>query len=301
MAAAVALTSLQASALAQEVTPVDLSVTLVDSPHPQEAGGQVTLIASITSDAVNTVDATSVYATLEPALRLIVVSVTPDQGTCTDTYPITCDLGTLAPDSSAEVTIVARAPYSGAHRSSVTVDLAEPDPDVSDNRDDTDTTIVPNEAGCTIVGTDGNDSLIGTEGDDVMCMGWGDDLARGGAGDDIIYGDGGHDTIHGHDGDDLIRGGWGEDNIRGNGGNDDIDGGRANDDVRGGGDTDTVRGGNGDDFVTGSHGFDTLEGGRGDDAIYAIDSTPGNDSIDGGEHHDECLADEGDTVTNCEA
>jgi Ca2+-binding RTX toxin-like protein len=53
--------------------------------------------------------------------------------------------------------------------------------------------------------------------------------------------------------------------------------------------------------IEGGAGSDVLQGSGGDDSLRASDEVSGNDSVDGGPGTDNCTADEGDPVSNCEA
>ncbi|HEX9374644.1 MAG TPA: hypothetical protein VGB19_00155 [Actinomycetota bacterium] len=55
----------------------------------------------------------------------------------------------------------------------------------------------------------------------------------------------------------------------------------------------------GRDTLTGGDGSDVLEGGCGADSLDAVDGVNGNDTANGGCGTDSCIADAGDTVTNC--
>ncbi len=64
------------------------------------------------------------------------VSVTPDQGSCTTAQPITCNLGTLPVGASTQVAVRASTPASAANTSlvnAVTVGADQPDPDSTNN------------------------------------------------------------------------------------------------------------------------------------------------------------------------
>jgi len=97
-------------------------------------------------------------------------------------------------------------------------------------------------------------------------------------------------TITGTDSGDVLRGTAGPDVICALAGNDVV--------FALGGD-DIVRGGPGVDAVVGGAGADLLEGGAGSDLLVGVDLVGGNDRLDGGTERDLCLADRGDSVTNC--
>jgi Ca2+-binding RTX toxin-like protein len=62
---------------------------------------------------------------------------------------------------------------------------------------------------------------------------------------------------------------------------------------------DVVRGGRGVDTLVGGDGADVIRGGYGADDIFAVDDTP-NDHIFAGPGDDNCYADTGDEVRECE-
>jgi len=96
----------------------------------------------------------------------------------------------------------------------------------------------------------------------------------------------------------IIATGNGKDTIDGAGGNDVIVGGNGKDVLNGGEGNDIVMGRNGKDEIVGGPGLDVLTGGNGPDMLDARDGAAG-DVLDGGNGPDECLADAGDTSTNC--
>lgn len=160
-----------------------------------------------------------------------------------------------------------------------------------------------------LLGGDGHDVIYGGEGDDLINGGTGNDLLLGGADDDTIYGDDGDDLILGDEltigdnifntlsrhlssaarlgGDDTIQGGYGDDKMFGLGGSDTIDGGDGNDVLQG----DRL------DYATGfsyaintSSGNDYLDGGAGDDRLFG---DGGSDTLIGGTGNDHL---EGDSL-----
>ena len=80
---------------------------------------------------------------------LTLVSATPDQGTCTETDPVDCDLGTMLSGDMAEIVIVATVGTDQAGNSisnTASVSATTPDPDLSNN-EDTVSVDVPGEKG----------------------------------------------------------------------------------------------------------------------------------------------------------
>jgi hypothetical protein len=138
-----------------------------------------------------------------------------------------------------------------------------------------------------------------------------------------ISGNAGDNTIKGTNGPDVIDAKNGENNVKGRGGNDRICGGKNGDDIFGGKGNDKMNSGGSIDFVAGNEGDDLHKAGGGDDQVDAVqdslnsdeDRVQGNlggdyldvqdgednDKVNGGSGAtDECPADAGDTVTNCE-
>ena len=87
------------------------------------------------------------------------------------------------------MTIKVRPTRTGIYSATSTTGAAEPDPDLSDNSVVTETTAIPNAAGCTIVGTSAADVIVGTAGDDVICGGIRKDVIDGAGGNDVLRGD----------------------------------------------------------------------------------------------------------------
>jgi large repetitive protein len=99
--------------------PSNVVVTKTGSPAVVDVGGQVTYRITATNQGPGTAEHAIVTDTPNAALQL--VSVTPSQGTCAPTTPISCDVGPLAPGASATVVVVATATEAGALRNGVTV------------------------------------------------------------------------------------------------------------------------------------------------------------------------------------
>jgi uncharacterized repeat protein (TIGR01451 family) len=83
----------------------DLTLDQEAAPASFPVGGQVTYTATVTNDG--SADATSTTLTdTVPALSML-GAVTPSQGSCTGSGPVTCSLGTIPAGGSATVTLVA--------------------------------------------------------------------------------------------------------------------------------------------------------------------------------------------------
>jgi Ca2+-binding RTX toxin-like protein len=107
--------------------------------------------------------------------------------------------------------------------------------------------------------------FVGTTGNDPSCPATADP-------DQIAMGPG-NDTCSALGGNDQVYGDSGNDELNGNGGNDQVYSGR---------------------------GSDASSGGSGNDFLNAADNRSGNDSVNGGPGVDRCVADEGDTVRECD-
>ncbi len=125
----------------------DLSVnspgSVTATPEPVRVGEQLTY--TITVQNIGADPATAVGLTDELALGLSLVSVIPSQGTCSNTSPVQCNLGTIEGQASATVTIVAdvtaQTPSSIVNSASV----SSPEDAILDNNDSPEvvTTVVP--------------------------------------------------------------------------------------------------------------------------------------------------------------
>ena len=114
----------------------DLAITKTATPNPVEAGAELTYTLTVTNNGPNT--ATDVEVIDDLPLQLTLVSATPDQGTCTQTDPVDCDLGTILSGGTAEITIVATV-FAGQEGNTIfnEADVSSPvfDPDLSNNND----------------------------------------------------------------------------------------------------------------------------------------------------------------------
>ena len=115
----------------------DLSVTKVAAPRDVVAGQDVTYTIVVRNNGPS--DATgAVVSDVLPA-GVDVFSVQESQGSCSRAGgTLTCSLGTLAADATAQIVVAATVPRSLAGSSlenAVSVTSAKPDPDPSDNSD----------------------------------------------------------------------------------------------------------------------------------------------------------------------
>ena len=114
----------------------DLAIARRPCRIPVEAGADVTYTLTVTNNGPNAATDTEVTDDLPASLTL--VSATPEQGSCTQTDPVDCDLGTVPVGGTVEITIVATVGREPAgqldlehgHRESPVFD-----PDLSNNSD----------------------------------------------------------------------------------------------------------------------------------------------------------------------
>ncbi len=140
-----------------------------------------------------------------------------------------------------------------------------------------------------ITGSNGNDSIIGNSGNNILTGNWGNDNISGYTGDDTIFGGLGDDP--------YLCGDETNPNMPGSitvYGNDYIDGGDGNDRIYGdfiganppAGTTpgnNTLFGGNGNDTIVAGDGHDYIDGGAGNDSINGFS---GNNTVYGGDGDD---------------
>jgi Ca2+-binding RTX toxin-like protein len=151
---------------------------------------------------------------------------------------------------------------------------------------------VSTDAPATIDGGDGNDTITGGTGSDNLLGGWGDDVIAGGAGTaaDLIDGGYGNDTADYSARTDFSLS-LSLDDIRNDGAPGEIDlivgcenltGGTGFDFLYGNAGNNVLKGGAGNDYLWGGAGSDKLVGGTGFDILDAVDGTPFNDTLIGG-------------------
>lgn len=120
---------------------VDIVVNLADSPDPMPAGGQLTYILNIANNGPD--DATGVQITDVLPAGVSLVSVTPAQGSCSGTTTITCQLGNLDNNASANISIVVTVPTTaGTLVNNVTSTRNEIDTNATNNSASELTTVV---------------------------------------------------------------------------------------------------------------------------------------------------------------
>jgi uncharacterized repeat protein (TIGR01451 family) len=247
----------------------DLGLTKSDSPDPVAQGSNLTYTITVSNTAVGAADATGV--TVTDTLPGQVDFVSASSG-CTKTgNTVTCDLGTVAANTSESVNIVVRPKKTGtiSNTAIVSADAASPDANATNNTDTESTTVVkaaapgkkkgkPSCAAPTITGTAGDDTITGTSRGDVIVSDGGNDLIYGGGGRDLICSGSGADRVFSQDGGDTVIAG---------GGPDVAVGGKSGDTLKGKAGRDRLKGKSGNDFLNGGKNRDRCKGGSGADTI----------------------------------
>jgi len=112
----------------------DLAVTKTASPNPVIAGGTVTYSLVVTNRGPSVATGVNLVDALPPGVNF--VSVSASQGTCSGTATVTCNLGSLAVNASATVTIQVSLPLGtleGPIANTASVSSNESDPVTSNN------------------------------------------------------------------------------------------------------------------------------------------------------------------------
>jgi uncharacterized repeat protein (TIGR01451 family) len=112
--------------------PTDLSITKTAGVQQTGFGGPVTYTITVTNNGPSTAFGTTVTDVLPAGTTF--ESATPSQGNCTGTTTVVCNLGTLAPSSSATISLVVRMPSTpGTVTNTATVSAANAETDPDDN------------------------------------------------------------------------------------------------------------------------------------------------------------------------
>lgn len=264
-----ALAALAAALLVAPTAPsapgdiADLSVTKSDSPDPVTVGSELTYTVVVTNNGPQ--EATNVFLSDRLPSHSDFVSATAPGARCEPKgNNVSCNLGNLAKDATATVTIVVRPTKVGTIDNTAAVDSVETDP-VPVNDSATASTRVTEAATCrgfpaTIVGTPGSDQLAGTGGPDVIAgLGGGDNVIAG-SGRDLVCSGGGNDRVDAGAAADRVFGAAGSDRLLGRGGPDLLAGNPGRDVLKGNAGGDRLRGGAGFDRCVGGAGFDPERG-----------------------------------------
>jgi uncharacterized repeat protein (TIGR01451 family) len=242
----------------------DLRVEKADAPDPVAPNANLTYVATVAN--LGSTGATGVVLTDVLPLNVQFVSATTSQGSCSEPVLVvlTCQLGDVADDESATVTIVVKPIAEGTVANTVTVAGSSPDTNPANNLSTATTTVSADAqtpgggpggggsgggglAACTIMGTSLADKLTGTQQNDVICGLDGNDLLRGLGGKDALIGGKNNDKGNGGKGPDVLKGQAGKDKLRGAAKNDRLSGGGSGDRLNGGPGKDRLNGGAGKD------------------------------------------------------
>ncbi len=120
----------------------DLLVTVSADQPTTTVSGTVTYLVTVTNDGPQA--ATGVVLTDQLPAGATILSATPSQGSCTPGDPRSCALGTLAPNATATLTVIARAETGNAgalmtNRASAVADQF--DPNTANNADQASTAV----------------------------------------------------------------------------------------------------------------------------------------------------------------
>jgi uncharacterized repeat protein (TIGR01451 family) len=123
------------------VTSADLSITQVDQPDPVLAEQELTYILTVHNAGPSIAANIRLTDTLPGGV--ILVSATPDQGSCTPGSWVTCDLGYLENGANAEVRVVVVPQAAGNIANTVTVVMDTPESNLANNTDTETTGVLP--------------------------------------------------------------------------------------------------------------------------------------------------------------
>ena len=110
---------------------VSLSISISDSPDPVALGSSLTYTITVLNSSSNAANNVIVADTLPAGVNL--VTATPDQGSCTGTTSLTCNLGTLNGFGNVVITIVVNPTAEGLVANTVLVTSSAFEPNSSDN------------------------------------------------------------------------------------------------------------------------------------------------------------------------
>ncbi len=148
------------AAAASVATSADLAVTKTVSPDPVTAGNNLTYTINVTNSGPS--DAQSVAVVDAVPAGTSFGSATPSQGSCTGTTTVTCNLGTLAPNGTATISLVVNVSPSTppgliTNTASATTTTTDPDPG---NNTDTEVSEVNTSADLSVTKADSPDPVI---------------------------------------------------------------------------------------------------------------------------------------------
>ena len=110
----------------------DLALGMIAQPSPVILGQNLTYTISVTNNGPSS--ATSVFVIHQLPSSVLFRSASSSQGTCSQSGGIvSCNLGSLAPEGTATVTVVVSPGATGTISSTASVTAAQPDPNQSNN------------------------------------------------------------------------------------------------------------------------------------------------------------------------
>jgi uncharacterized repeat protein (TIGR01451 family) len=127
-------------------TSADIRITKSDAPDAVIAGQNLTYTLTVDNAGPNAAAGVQVTDVIPAGVTF--VSATPSSGSCSGTTTVTCDLGTLANNSSATVTIVVTPMAAGTLTNTATVLTSSADANPDNNSSSAVTTVI--EAGGTV-------------------------------------------------------------------------------------------------------------------------------------------------------
>ncbi len=119
----------------------DLSITKTDNPDPVEVGQDLTYSITVHNNGPQAAAGVQVKDTLPAGVDF--VSATPDQGSCSGTSTVTCNLGAIGLKGSAHISIVVKPSSlaSGSISNTATVSSASSDANPANNSASASTTV----------------------------------------------------------------------------------------------------------------------------------------------------------------
>jgi uncharacterized repeat protein (TIGR01451 family) len=120
-------------------TSANLSLTKTASPNPGVTLANLTYRLTVTNNGPS--PATNVVLTDSLPIGINFTSATPTQGTCSGTTTVTCNLGALARNAMAVISVIVVPQSAGTLTNNASVTATESDPDGSDNSVSLQTTI----------------------------------------------------------------------------------------------------------------------------------------------------------------
>ena len=118
----------------------DLSITKSDSPDPVGVGQLITYLLTVVNNGTEIATGVTTSDTLPGTVTFI--SSSPSQGSCGGTTTVVCNLGTLAVNGSATVSIVVQANSTGTVSNTATVSGTLTDPVAANNSSTANTTVL---------------------------------------------------------------------------------------------------------------------------------------------------------------